>query len=219
MRLWIAGASGAALEAWAVVQALVRSGHPCDLAGFLTLDGTTSFPLDGLVCMRESEFLANVAPSEAEVLLAIGNQKTRSALDAAFSKAGFTFPTLVHPAAVVGRAVTIGEGSIVMAGAVLETALSIGRHCLVNVQASVAHECRVGDFCNLGPGVHLPGCVEIGARSDLGTGCVFRPGTRLGPDTVVGAGAVVVGDWPGNVTLAGVPAKPLDRRRAGPIAP
>jgi len=209
MKLWISGASGAALEAWAVVQALRDVQAAPDLAGFLSLDGLPSFPLEGLKCMRESDFLATVSPDDAQVVLAIGNPNTRCSLAEIFAGAGFSFPTLVHPSAVIGRRVTLGAGTIVMAGSVLETSLSVGEHCLINVQATIAHECVVGSYCNLGPGSHLAGFTQIGDRSDLGTGCIFRPGIKLGTDMVVGAGAVVVDDWPGSMTIVGIPAKPL----------
>jgi serine acetyltransferase len=53
--------------------------------------------------------------------------------------------------------------------------------------------------------------VEIGAGSWLGAGAVILPGTRLGRNTVVGAGAVVRGDHPDHAVLAGVPAKVVRR--------
>ncbi|MGH9085502.1 MAG: acyltransferase [Acidimicrobiales bacterium] len=48
--------------------------------------------------------------------------------------------------------------------------------------------------------------VEIGRGSWLGTGAVILPGTRLGRNTVVAAGAVVHGTFPDHVVLAGIPA-------------
>jgi hypothetical protein len=50
----------------------------------------------------------------------------------------------------------------------------------------------------------------------LGAGAVILPGTRLGRNTVVGAGAVVRGDYPDHAVLAGVPAKVV--RRYDPAA-
>ena len=58
--------------------------------------------------------------------------------------------------------------------------------------------------------------VSIGAGSWLGAGAVILPGTRLGRNTVVGAGAVVRGDYPDHAVLAGVPAKVV--RRYDPTA-
>ena len=49
--------------------------------------------------------------------------------------------------------------------------------------------------------------VHIGAGSWLGSGAVILPGTRLGANTVVGAGGVVRGEFPDHAVLAGSPAR------------
>ena len=53
--------------------------------------------------------------------------------------------------------------------------------------------------------------VSIGAGSWLGHGSVILPGTRLGRNTVVAAGAVVRGEFPDHAVLAGVPARMVRR--------
>lgn len=55
------------------------------------------------------------------------------------------------------------------------------------------------------PGIEA--AVSIGAGSWLATNVVILPGTVIGPNSVVAAGAVVRGEFPGRVVLAGVPAK------------
>ncbi|TLY91403.1 MAG: hypothetical protein E6K40_15000 [Gammaproteobacteria bacterium] len=52
--------------------------------------------------------------------------------------------------------------------------------------------------------------VAIGARSHIGAGAIVRQGIRLGEETVVGAGAVVVRDFAGGGLLIGVPAYPVE---------
>ena len=50
--------------------------------------------------------------------------------------------------------------------------------------------------------------VTIGAGSWIGTGAVILPGAHIGKNTVVAAGAVVLGgEYPDYCVLAGVPAK------------
>jgi len=57
--------------------------------------------------------------------------------------------------------------------------------------------------------------VEVGDGSWLGAGCVLLPGTRLGRNTVVAAGAVVKGEFPDHAVLAGVPAQVVRRWEPG----
>jgi serine acetyltransferase len=53
--------------------------------------------------------------------------------------------------------------------------------------------------------------VSIGSGSWLGANVVILPGTTLGTNTVVAAGAVVRGSFPDHVVLGGVPARVLRR--------
>src|ERR1039457_7075527 len=51
--------------------------------------------------------------------------------------------------------------------------------------------------------------VRIGSGSWLGANVAILPGTVLGRNTTVAAGAVVLGEFPDHVVLGGVPAKVL----------
>lgn len=211
-KLWIAGGAGAALETWAVHRALAATGHSVPtLAGFLVIEPPSFDPGD-LQVRDEAAFLAEADPGTEQVVLALGSPRLRQKAARRFEAQGFRFATLVHPTAVLGPEVRLGPGCVVMALAVLETHVTVGAHGLINVQASIAHEGRLGEACSLGPGVHLAGRVTLGDRCDLGVGAVIRPGVTLGSDLVVGAGAAVVKDHPGPALLAGVPARPRPPR-------
>jgi sugar O-acyltransferase (sialic acid O-acetyltransferase NeuD family) len=105
---------------------------------------------------------------------------------------GWRFVTLVHPAAVVGEDCALGEGAQVMAGAVLQPGVRLGRNTIVNTRAAVDHDCRLGDHVHVAPGVVLSGGVTVGSRSHLGTGAVVIQDIAIGDDVLVGAGAVVI---------------------------
>ena len=52
------------------------------------------------------------------------------------------------------------------------------------------------------------GRVDIGDRVYVGVGAIILPGTRIGEDSVVGAGTVVHGDVPAGSLVVGNPGKP-----------
>lgn len=209
--LWIAGGSGAALEVWAVLRALEEAGRaPGTFKGFLLIEPPEFDPL-GHALESEADFLATADPATNLVALGIGAPRTRQRAASNFQARGFALATLVHPTAVVGPQVLLGEGSVVMAQAVLETHARLGGLALINVHSSIAHGCVLGEACSLGPGAHLAGQVTLGDRCDLGVGAVVRPKVTLGCDIVVGAGAAVVRDHGDSGVLVGVPARPLVR--------
>lgn len=51
------------------------------------------------------------------------------------------------------------------------------------------------------------GCIEIMDNVSIGSGAQICPDVRIGPNAVVGAGAIVTKDVPPNSVVAGVPAR------------
>lgn len=65
----------------------------------------------------------------------------------------------------------------------------------------------MGSFCELSPGCHVLGKVQIGDLSSIGSGAVILPGVTIGAGVVVGAGAVVTKNVPDGAKIKGIPAK------------
>ena len=51
--------------------------------------------------------------------------------------------------------------------------------------------------------------IVIGNNVFIGVNCIILPGTKVGNRCIIGAGAVVKGDFPDNSVIAGVPAKKI----------
>ena len=141
--------------------------------------------------------------------LGFGKAKLRLATVETALKLGFRCPPIVHPAATVSRFASIGAGSVICAGAIVSVGVSIGVGCIINTGATIDHDCRISDGVHVCPGAHLAGNVELGAHSWFGIGAVAREGVRVGADTTVGAGAVVIADLPSNAVFVGNPARQL----------
>lgn len=57
--------------------------------------------------------------------------------------------TLIFPDAVIAEDIAIGTGTVVMAGAVINPGVRIGKGCIINTCSSVDHDCEVGDYVQL----------------------------------------------------------------------
>ncbi len=83
----------------------------------------------------------------------------------------------------------------------------VGKHCIINSNASVDHDCILEDFVHISPNATLCGGVFVGKCSHIGAGAVIIPGKRIGKNAIVGAGAVVISDIPDNAVAVGNPAR------------
>ena len=161
------------------------------------------------VAGQTASIIAGASGERPLVLVAIGDNSVRRRIAGWLRENGFELARAVHPHAQVGRGATIGAGTAIMAGAVVNSDAAIGENVIVNTGATVDHDCVVGDGVHLAPGVHLCGGVRVGAGAFVGAGTVIIPGIRVGDNAVVGAGSTLLEDVPENVKAAGSPARKL----------
>ena len=147
--------------------------------------------------------------SELLLVLALGVPKTKKSVFENIKNNKISYPLLMHPSVIMGsrERINIGEGSIICAGTIITTNISIGRHVILNLACTVGHQTEIGEFSSFMPTCNISGDVKIGKANFWGTGAKIINGKKVGNNVTVGAGAVVVDDIPDNVTVAGVPAK------------
>lgn len=140
------------------------------------------------------------------IFVAIGNNKLRLEWIERLSKAGFIIPVIIHPFSFVSKTSNIDEGTVVMAGAVINANTNIGRGCIINTSASIDHDCTLEDGVHISPGVHIGGTVNIGKCTWVCIGSSVANNTTIGKNVIIAAGAAVTKNIPDNVMFAGVPA-------------
>jgi sugar O-acyltransferase (sialic acid O-acetyltransferase NeuD family) len=208
--LVIVGAGGHGRELFSVVTAVNARQPTWDFLGFVA---------DGEQHPERAEKLGTpiiggvdrLPELGAAYAIGIGEPRARARIDEFASGAGCEPAVLIHPTAVIGPDVALDAGCCIAAGAVLTTGVRLGRHSHVNVAASVSHDAVVGRWCMVGPGARVAGWVVLEDGVDVGVGAVLRDRVHVGSWAVVGAGAAVVNDVAACRTVAGVPARPLER--------
>lgn len=151
--------------------------------------------------------------AKLEVVCAIGNPRVKADAVQRALASGLTFTNLVHPAAYGAENVAMGVGNIIAPTAVLTTDVVLGSHVAINPQCGIGHDAVIGDYCSLYWNVNLSGAVQLGQGIELGTKSVIIQGLKVGDWAIIGAGAVVTADLPGDCTAVGVPAKVIKRHK------
>lgn len=194
-RLIILGASG---HGKVIADIAVKNGYN-DIV-FLDDDETIKECAGFKVVGKTSE----AATLIGDKIVAIGNSKIRERIQNEIDVI-----SLVHPAAVIGRRVEIGKGTVIMAGVVINSDTRIGDGCIVNTTSSVDHDCVVGDFSHISVGAHLCGTVKIGKHCWVGAGATVSNNVMISSNITIGAGAVVVKEIYEEGVYIGVPAKKM----------
>lgn len=148
-----------------------------------------------------------IKSEKAEYIIAIGNNIIRKRIAVSLTEAGVKFAVLIHPSASISPSAHIEEGTVVMAGSVINPDVRIGRHGIINSIAVVEHENIIGDYAHICPGAILTGNVKVGEGSQIGANATVIPGIKIGNWSIIGASATVINDIPDYVTAIGLPAK------------
>src|SRR5687768_13692938 len=81
--------------------------------------------IDGYKVMQVPEEYSN----RDEVILCIGSNSTRFKIA---NKGIYNWGRAIHPSALISEKVTIENGSVLMAGVVINSCTKIGTHCIIN---------------------------------------------------------------------------------------
>jgi sugar O-acyltransferase (sialic acid O-acetyltransferase NeuD family) len=204
-RIFVYGAGGHGK----VVADILISKSDSDFAGFVDdreeLWGTKviGFPVHG-----DGQWLQQEALHfPIAIALGVGANQPRKLLAENCARWNIEVLTQIHPAATVSRTARIGQGTVVMAGAVINPDASVGAGVIVNTGAVIEHDVEIGDYAHVAPKAAMGGASHFGAFSHLGLGAVVLQCVHIGSHTIVGAGAVVVKNLPDGVVAFGVPAR------------
>ncbi len=199
----IAGAGGHGLE---VLEVLLKNGVSKNEILFFDEDPKKSnqFIREIKVVSDLSELIRYFMTSNS-FCLGVGNPIFRENLFKLLEQAGGTFKPFLAESSFLSHT-AIGRFDA-MAFSFIGPETKIGRGALINTKAHVHHECKVGEFSEIGPGSMLLGNSQAGNRCRIGAGAVLLPGIKIGDDVIVGAGAVVTKNFDSGSKIVGVPAR------------
>jgi len=203
-RVLLIGAGG---HARVCLEALLDDGVT-EVIGAISADGSGAealgVPILGLVTE-----LDNLTRSERDltVCVAIGDNRARWTITKKLTQSGRMVTDAISRFAMVSDTAACGAGVQLLPGSVVNAATEIGSGTIINTNASVDHDSRIGEFVHVAPGVAIGGGVTIGDLAFIGIGARLLPGLTIGAGARVGAGAVVIDDVAPGVTVVGVPAR------------
>lgn len=211
--LYIIGAGGFGREVAWLVERINAEHLVWNMKGFIDdnseLWGTT---MDDYPVLGGCNYL--LRQEEAWVVCAVGSSYIRQQIiEKVEHNPNVHFATLIDPSVIMSNRVQVGEGSIICAGNIMTVDISVGRHCIINLDCTIGHDAVLEDFVTLYPSVNVSGNVQVGMCTELGTGMQIIQGKSVANHVIIGAGAVVVRNITESGTYVGVPAEKKEKRK------
>ena len=145
---------------------------------------------------------------QVEFVIALGEPKDKRLRFEEIRAAGYGFGKVIAPTARVSRSAILGEGFVALDGVLVEPLSVVGD----GDYAAIGHGSTIGDFCHVGASSNIGGDNIFGDEVFLGLHCATKQGIKIGSNSVIGMGGIVLNDVPENVVMAGVPAKKIKDR-------
>ena len=191
---------GAGGHARACIDVIEKEGQ-FRIAGLVEKDESTTAKNIGYPVIGVDDDLETLRKKYTYALVTVGQIKspeTRIKIYKMLKALKYQLPIVISPSAYISKHAEIGEGTIIMHGAIVNAVARIGANCIINNTALVEHDVKIGDHCHIATGAIVNGEVEVGEGTFIGSGVVTKQTISIGKRCIIGAGCVIKKDVPDN---------------------
>ena len=202
--LIIAGAGGFGREALVLAKTLNNIELRWNIKGFIN---DIPDALDGIKCSHSIiGTIKDWVPSENEVfVMGVSSPAGKEKVAGILKSKGAQFVTLIHPYAIVGDYVEMGEGCVINGRSSIGSGTLLGD--FVNLAGSmVGQNAIIGDFSTVTGYANITNA-QLGKRVFVGTHAVIMNKKKVGDDAYICAGSIVFNNVKAGMKVFGNPAK------------
>lgn len=195
-----------------VIEAAESSGYT--IAGILDMPQNVGSYILGYEIIGTDDDISQYA-AQNQFVITVGHIKDaaiRQRIDEKVTASSGVLATIIASSAHVSRHATIGEGTVILHGAMVNSSAKIGRNCIVNTLANIEHDAVIGDFSHISTGAMVNGDCKVGTGTFLGSQSVMLNGAEISSNCVVAAGAFVRKSIKQAGVYAGNPAQLMIKR-------
>lgn len=166
--------------------------------------------VSGYKIFAEDERLPELIKKYKHCIVTVGQLKSAKLKTKLFQfvkESGAKLPVITSTRAYISKHAVIGEGTVVMHGAIVNAGAVIGENCIINTNTIVEHDAKIGDHTHISTGAVVNGHSTVGSRTLIGSGCVILQQVSIGDEIIVGANSTVIEDLSEPGVYVGSPVK------------
>jgi len=158
---------------------------------------TTDDKCLGIPYIGRDEDLKAILTKFKMALVTVGqikNYEVRKNLFEMIKALGAQMPIIQASSSIISSQSKIGEGTIVMHGAIVNACAEIGKNVIINSMALIEHDVHIGNHCHISTGARINGNVNIADGCFVGSGAVLHQNISVGKNAIIAAGAIISKD-------------------------
>ncbi|QCU90479.1 acetyltransferase [Thiomicrorhabdus sediminis] len=191
-----------------VIDVIKKNNH-FHIVGIVESDDSNIAEVNGIPVIGRDKDLPALIKTTRNCVVTIGQvglDSVRQNLFAKVKSLGGILPVISSPLAHIAESACIGEGTVIMHHALVNSGAVIGRNCIVNSKALVEHHTKIGDFCHIATAAVINGDCDIGNNCFIGSSATIKQGVAISSETVIGAASYVHQSTQESGTYFGSPA-------------
>lgn len=172
-----------------------------------------STSINGYVVLGNLDYLLNNISKSVAVFVPIGNNVVRVKIISELIKNGFTTPNYIHPSVILAPSVKLGKAVYILAGSSIMPFTELTDFVMISMGVNIAHHSVIETGCFFSQGTNIGASILIKKNAFCGVGATIMTGvTRIGENSLIGAGAVIIRDVPDGATVVGNPGKIIKQK-------
>jgi sugar O-acyltransferase (sialic acid O-acetyltransferase NeuD family) len=183
-----------------------------EIAGIIDAHEMKSGMILGYPVLGNDSLISQLVTKNYHFLVTVGQIKTshvRKRIFELLKQLHAHIATVVSPQAYVSKHSSLGEGSIVMHGAMINVNTSIGCNAIINTNALIEHDCTLGNHIHVSTSATVNGTVKIGNEVFIGSNSTISNNIEVTSNVIIGTGSTVIKSIVSEGTYVGVPAKQI----------
>ena len=151
----------------------------------------------GLPVVALEDVARRFPPSDYSMFIAVGYTKMNKIRETKYHAAkelGYALASFVSPQCSFLTDIPIGDNCLIMEDNTIQPFVRIGNDVIMWSGNHVGHDAVIEDHCFLTSHVVVSGFTKVGHNSFLGVNATLRDAITIAPETLVGAGAIIMKD-------------------------
>lgn len=169
--------------------------------------------INNIKILGDFEYLLKNIDKSVNIFIPIGNNTVRCNLLKKVMQFGFNTPSYIHPTCNIHESVKIGKCVYILPNSNIMPLTQLKDFVLISMGVNIAHHTVIEEGCffsqgsNIGANIHFEKNVFCGIASTVMTGV-----KKVGENSLIGAGAVIIRDVPDGATVVGNPGKIINQK-------